>query len=215
MDKSTSITALAEALSKAQGEMPPAPMGSKNPFLKNKYANLGDIIKTSFPVLARNGLSVSQGVINEGEMVGVETILMHSSGEWLSSKMFSPPGDIEKGVSVIQVLGKTITYLRRYTLSSVLGMYADEDADGATTAEMSGKTTPVTRTTYVQPTAPTTYVPGPFAQKDLVAYAATKHVTAAALSAALRTDPETNPDNWDPKKEALYKAAVDKLSVMP
>ncbi len=51
-----------------------------------------------------------------------------------------------------------------------------------------------------------------FAQKDLVAYAASKHVPAASLSAALRANPETNPDNWDPKKEAAYKAIVDNLA---
>jgi hypothetical protein len=129
MEKSESIKELATALSAAQGEMPAVPMGSTNPFLKNKYANLGDVIKTVQPVLAAHGLAVSQAVYCDGPVIGVETILMHSSGEWLSSKMGTVPGD-DKGISQVQAAGKVITYLRRYTLSSVLGVYADEDADG-------------------------------------------------------------------------------------
>jgi hypothetical protein len=139
MEKSESIKELAAALSAAQGEMPAVPMGSRNPFLKNKYANLGDVIKTAFPVLARHGLSVSQAVLTDGPLVGVETILMHGSGEWLMSAMWSSVGE-EKGLSNLQVAGKAITYLRRYTLSSVLGVYADEDADGSTIEEKNEKT---------------------------------------------------------------------------
>jgi hypothetical protein len=129
MNMSESIKELAAALSAAQGEMPAVPMGSVNPFLKNKYANLGDVIKTAQPVLARHGLSYSQSVFTDGPTIGIETILMHSSGEWLMSKMAIHPGE-DKGISSAQSAGKTITYLRRYTLSAMLGVYADEDADG-------------------------------------------------------------------------------------
>ena len=59
----------------------------------------------------------------------METVLTHASGEWISSSLSLPLAD-EKGKSGAQVAGSIITYLRRYTLSAVLGMYSDEDTDG-------------------------------------------------------------------------------------
>ena len=129
MNHSDSITKLAAALAKAQAEMPAAPMNATNPFLHNRYADLGSVIEASRPILAKNGLSVSQFPTGGGSGIGVSTILMHESGEWLESEMTLPLGD-EKGKSQAQVAGSIITYLRRYAYASVLGMYADEDTDG-------------------------------------------------------------------------------------
>lgn len=129
MNKSESVVKLAEALSQAQSEMPPAKFNSTNPFLKNKYADLGAIIDTARPFLAKNGLSVSQLTYSEGEQVGVETVLLHKSGEWISGSVSMAVAD-EKGKSSAQVAGSIITYLRRYGLSAILGMYTDEDSDG-------------------------------------------------------------------------------------
>jgi len=127
--QSEQINELAGALSKAQGEMPAAKFNSTNPFLKNKYADLGAVIEASRPVLVKHGLSVSQLVIGNGEHIGVETILLHSSGQWISSVVTLPAGD-EKGKSMAQVAGSIVSYLRRYALSAILGIYADEDSDG-------------------------------------------------------------------------------------
>lgn len=129
MNKSESIKELASALAKAQAELPAATFDAENPFLKNKYASLGAIIETSRPVLAKHGLAVSQLTITEGDQVGVTTVLMHASGEWLESTATLATGE-ERGKSSAQVAGSVITYLRRYSLASVLGMYADEDTDG-------------------------------------------------------------------------------------
>ncbi len=210
MEKSESVKELAAALSAAQGEMPAVPMGSRNPFLKNKYANLGDVIKTSFPIIAKHGLSVVQHVLSEGNLIGIETILMHSSGEWMSSKMWSDASEVEKGVSSIQVIGKTITYLRRYSLSSILGVYADEDADGNGNAASADAKSQVPQSAP-RPAPRPAPVPGGFTQKDLVDYAVSKNVPTAEVSAALRANPETSPETWDPRKEALYKSVVDGL----
>ena len=130
MNKSESIKELAAALAKAQAKMPAAKFNATNPFLKNKYADLGAVIDAARQPLAENGLSVAQLPVTEGETIGVTTVLMHSSGEYIESTMFLPLGD-EKGKSMAQVAGSVITYLRRYALASVLGIYADEDTDGA------------------------------------------------------------------------------------
>jgi len=129
VERSESIMNLALALSKAQGELPAVPMRSTNPFLKNKYADLGSIIETSKPVLSKHELSVSQIVFNDEQRVGVTTILMHGgSGEWLSSTLSLPISET-KG-SLAQAVGGLVTYLRRYSLSAILGVHTEEDTDG-------------------------------------------------------------------------------------
>ena len=129
MNKSESIQNLSAALSKAQAELPAIKFDSKNPFLKNDYASLGAIIAGARPVIAKHGLSVSQLTFGDDGVAGVETVLMHTSGEWISSSISMPIGE-EKGKSSAQVAGSIITYLRRYSLASILGIYSDEDGDG-------------------------------------------------------------------------------------
>lgn len=129
MNKSESIKELAQALSAAQAEMPAVKMNAVNPFLKNKYADLGAVIDTARPILGKHGLSVSQMVGGDGATVTVTTLVMHKSGEWLESTVGMAIGE-ERGKSAAQVAGSIVTYLRRYSLASALGMYADEDGDG-------------------------------------------------------------------------------------
>ena len=109
MNKSETMKELALALSKAQADMPPAELNAVNPFLKNKYADLGSIIKAAKPVLAKHGLSLSQLPTSNGGEIGITTILMHSSGEWLESTMMLPLEDA-KGITSAQAAGAIISY---------------------------------------------------------------------------------------------------------
>lgn len=129
MNKSQSIGKLSIALSKAQAEMPVVRMNAQNPFLKNKYADLGAVIETSRPILAKHELAVTQFPTSDGEKIGVTTCLVHSSGEWIEDTIYINSTDA-KGLSVAQSAGVVISYLRRYAWASVLGLYADEDTDG-------------------------------------------------------------------------------------
>ena len=129
MNKSESLAKLGDALSKAQGEFRAVKFDSTNPFLKNHFASLGALIDHTRPILAKYGLSVSQLTFGEGGVAGVETILLHASGEYLANSMSMQVGE-EKGKSTAQVAGSIITYLRRYSYASILGLYADEDGDG-------------------------------------------------------------------------------------
>ena len=135
MRTSDSINELATALSAAQGEMKAAPMTGRNPHLKNKYATLNDIIDTARPVLAKHALAYVQMPTSpdnpEIPMIGLTTRLMHKSGQWLEDDMYFPvdPGS-NRAVNPAQVAGSTITYMRRYALAAMLGIVADEDADG-------------------------------------------------------------------------------------
>jgi len=91
---------------------------------KYSYADLADIWDAIRESLMKNELGVSQFFSNDGSKEYLTTILIHSSGEWMKSIL--ELAQHEK----IQELGSEITYLRRYALSSILGIAADEDEDG-------------------------------------------------------------------------------------
>lgn len=137
MERSESIAALAAALSAAQGQFKAAQKSRTNTFLKNKYATLDDIIAVVREPLHKNGLSFIQPLTGTGDGFEIETILIHESGEWLSCKS-AIPNWAAKGVNELQKFGGALTYMRRYMLSSMLGVSSDEDADG-NGARSSGK----------------------------------------------------------------------------
>ena len=139
--RSESIANIAKALSQAQAVIARAEMDSTNPFLKNKYASLGSVIKAIQPVLKPNGLSYTQIVEGEGATIGVITVLMHESGEWIESRISMPLGE-ERGKSLAQAAGGIITYLRRYSLSAIFGVYAEEDTDAAQKVEKKAEAKP-------------------------------------------------------------------------
>lgn len=130
MNKSETLTHLATALAKAQAEMPVAVFDATNPFLKSKYASLGAVIQASRPILAKHKLSLVQFPISDAAGIGVESILAHESGEFVAERILIPLTE-EKGKSKVQSAGSTLTYLRRYSWASILGMYSDEDSDGS------------------------------------------------------------------------------------
>ena len=129
MNKSPNIAALAAALNKVQGQLTPALFDANNPFFKSKYASLSSVFAACRDLLADNGLSVSQfpATPNPGFGPGaaLTTLLMHESGEWLEDTLFIP---IEKATP--QAYGSALTYARRYALSAIIGIVADEDDDG-------------------------------------------------------------------------------------
>jgi hypothetical protein len=124
IQRSESIKELATALSKFQGEITPAPKDSTNPFFKSKYSDIATIIEHAKPVLVKNGLALSQLPSNDGDLVNVTTLLLHTSGEWLSSTLSMKPVKVDP-----QAIGSCITYIRRYSLA-ILGIVTEEDDDG-------------------------------------------------------------------------------------
>jgi len=130
MTRSETLTHLATALARAQAEMPVAVFDATNPFLKSKYASLGAIIQASRPILAKHQLSLVQFPISDVAGIGVESILAHESGEFVAERIVIPLTE-EKGKTKVQCAGSTLTYLRRYSWASILGMYSDEDSDGS------------------------------------------------------------------------------------
>ena len=129
MKHSDSIAEISKALVKAQSDYSHAAINAVNPFLKNRYADLSSVIDAVRPALTASGLTFLQPASMADGIVTVETIILHESGEHISESISLVAHD-EKGKSDAQVTGSIITYLRRYGLSSMLGIYADEDNDG-------------------------------------------------------------------------------------
>ena len=124
--QSETIGKLAEALSKAQGSMSAAAMDGNNPHFRSRYATLTAVWDACRKPLADNGLAVVQAFrVDESGMLLLVTKLVHVSGEWMVSEYPVTPTKNDP-----QGLGSAVTYARRYTLSSLVGVVADDDDDG-------------------------------------------------------------------------------------
>lgn len=128
MNSSTTISKIAAALLAAQKEMGNAKKEAANPFFKSKFADLNSVREAVTPSLHANGISILQlGAAQDGKSF-IQTTLLHESGEFISSmtevvcaKQNDP-----------QALGSAISYARRYGLSAMLSVGAeDNDAEGA------------------------------------------------------------------------------------
>ncbi len=130
MERSEQINDLAKALAKAQSVFVPAAKTRENTFLKSRYVTLDSIIETTRKPLSEAGLSFVQMLDADGESLPVlTTMLMHASGQWLSSSV-TVRAVSGKGTNDLQKLGGAITYMRRYALAAMLGVSSDEDTDG-------------------------------------------------------------------------------------
>ncbi|MFZ3193197.1 MAG: ERF family protein [Moraxellaceae bacterium] len=124
MNKSDDIKELATALAKAQSEVENASKSSANPHFKSKYADLAEILNTVRPVFSSHGIAIVQMPSFADGKASVETLLTHSSGQWISNTCSAPVGKQDA-----QGVGSAITYLRRYSLAAFAGV-AQEDDDG-------------------------------------------------------------------------------------
>lgn len=91
---------------------------SKNPFFKSNYLSLNGLVDAVEPVLINNDLVLLQP-IKDGfvttQLIDIE------SGEIVESSIALP------NIQDAQKLGSAITYFRRYTLQSLLGLQAEDD----------------------------------------------------------------------------------------
>ena len=124
MNKSETIDALAGALAKAQGEIDTADKSAKNPFFKSSYADLPSVWAACRKQLSKNGLAVVQRMDTSENGMILESVLMHSSGQWISSTY--PVNPVKNDP---QGLGSAITYARRYALMALVGVVADDASD--------------------------------------------------------------------------------------
>lgn len=128
MDKSEEIDKLAIALAKFQGSLEQPSLNSAVKVrtktggeYKFKYADLSECKRAAKQPLADNELSVCQLIEDD---YSIRTILLHSSGQWISSKVRMPSNTADA-----QSIGSAITYAKRYAFCAILGIVADDDED--------------------------------------------------------------------------------------
>jgi hypothetical protein len=118
------MTNLLKALADFQQEVPVIHKGTKG--YGYSYADLPSIFEVINPLLNKHGLGFSQPIMGDC----IKTIIFHvESGEQLESLTEIPQNVSLKGMNDFQVLGSAITYIRRYALSSILGLVTDKDTD--------------------------------------------------------------------------------------
>lgn len=128
MRSSETLTKIAPALVAALAKIEGAAKTKVNPGFKSRYADLETVIDASRDILAAHELTVIQlpGAL-VGGVLNLETILMHSSGEWISGEM-----GIALGKTDPQGVGSALTYARRYAQMAALNMPAvDDDGEAA------------------------------------------------------------------------------------
>jgi len=124
MNRSESLVELTKALSKVQAVLEEAKRDSVNPFHHSTYADLSSVWAVCRQPLSDNGFAIVQTIdFQEGvEPLIVETTLLHSSGEWVSSRLAMHPGKDDP-----QSYGSAITYARRYSLAAMIGVSPEDD----------------------------------------------------------------------------------------
>jgi ERF superfamily len=118
---------LAGALAKAQAAFPPIVRDKEvaSRSYSYKYAPLDAILAAVREPLAANGLAIAQ-LLDGPDLV---TILLHESGATLQARSSLPPWD------GVQQYGSMVTYIRRYALTAILGIAAEDDDDGEAAAK--------------------------------------------------------------------------------
>ena len=112
-----------EKLFDAKKEIGKISKDSKNPFYKSKYFDINQLLEHVEPILQKNNLLVLQPIISNSVVTQIYDI---ESGE-----------RVESGIELTnqtdpQKRGSEITYYRRYTLTSLLGLQAEDDDANAT-----------------------------------------------------------------------------------
>lgn len=133
MKQSEQVNELAEALAKAQSKMPKARMTGINSRFADvrtgktgAYATLDDIRDAVNDSLTSNGISYTQHPYAASGEVGVETMLVHKSGQWMRSRFGVPATQHNP-----QAYGSILTYARKFGLAAACGLSTEEDTDAA------------------------------------------------------------------------------------
>ena len=152
---SENISNISAALAKAQGEIENAIKDSHG--YNYNYADLASVLEACKIPLSKTNIARIQIPMvsrenNDLVSVTVITILAHDSGEWFRGELKIFPKDASA-----QSIGSAITYARRYSLSSMVGIAPDKDDDGVAATEGGKSSSPKGMTS-----APNTNISDPF-----------------------------------------------------
>lgn len=129
-DQSDDIGKLALALAHCQAEFKAV---DKTSAANNyNYADLEAVLAATRDITSSNELAIVQlnvsKTLGDNLLVGVRTMLVHSSGQYIASDIYVPAVKTKMN-TLVQMAGVNITYLRRYGVQSILGL-ATQDTDG-------------------------------------------------------------------------------------
>lgn len=147
MNRSETVTKLAPALLRAQRKIDRVTKSENNAFFKSKYAGLPSVIDAVKPQLNEEGIVVVQSNGKDEQGQYVETTLIHESGEWLSSRTY-----LILSKQDMQGLGSAITYSRRFDVSALAFLAADDD-DGNAASNNKAPVLPERQSGGFKPTA--------------------------------------------------------------
>lgn len=120
------MTNIYKALADFQQEVPVIHKATQG--FNYSYADLPAIFEIINPLLKKNGLGFYQAVNG----TQIKTVIFHiESGEVIESNTDIPQGVQLNKMNDFQVLGSAITYIKRYALSSLLGLVTDKDTDAS------------------------------------------------------------------------------------
>lgn len=146
---SSEIGLLAEALAKAQGSMKHAAKDNTNPHFNSRYADLASVLDACREPLSANGLSCSQLPAMDQDGVQLMTMLMHTSGQWIRTVLNVPLSKRDA-----QGVGSAITYARRYSLASIVGIAQDDDDGNAASRHQEKTEKPAPKRNQAEKTPP-------------------------------------------------------------
>ena len=127
MNRSEQINELAAALAKFHKEVSNPTKNATNPHFRSQYADLAEVINVSREPLAAAGLSILQMICLDDKYVTIETIMLHVSGQFISSVLSVPVSKMDA-----QGVGSAATYGRRYSWAAMCGLaQQDDDANSA------------------------------------------------------------------------------------
>ena len=154
MNQSEDIKDLVTALAKAQGSMKPAIFNKGNPHFKSRYADFTSCMDACRAPLSENGLSIMQYCETVENRFLLVTMLAHVSGQWIKSHFPLYPKTMDS-----QGIGAAMTYAKRYSLSSLIGLVSDDDDDDGEREQGRGQSNYVAKPAEpVAPEKPVDYI---------------------------------------------------------
>lgn len=149
MRTSEQIDQLLTAVLTAKGSFGKIKKSKENPHFHFKYAPLEGIMGAIEPALTACDLMIVGGMHEAQDQIMIETRLYHlPSGQWMSSSVGlpMPPNP--------QDFGKAVTYVRRYNISALLNLQADDDLDAQVPRAAKAREAPPKAKTPAAPSTP-------------------------------------------------------------
>lgn len=125
---SQTTTSIFKALIEAAPEI--SSIGKSKQAYGYKYATLDNLIDMLRMVLPKHGIWFVQTPARQNGVSTLTTRVFHDSGEWIEDTIEMTDTELQGKANDTQRVGASITYYRRYALSAIFGVAADEDVDG-------------------------------------------------------------------------------------